>query len=97
MSNTYLSTDQLAGRLPYSPRTIRDDLKDSVLIEGIHYIRPFGRRKILYIWEAIESDLLNGFKPQVEAPIPVKEGICNTTPRSAAIGIPMANGGHCHG
>jgi hypothetical protein len=30
-----------------------------VLIEGKHYIRPFGGRKILYIWETIEEDMLN--------------------------------------
>jgi len=28
-----------------------------VLLEGIHYIRPFGRRKILFIWESIERDM----------------------------------------
>jgi len=32
-------------------------LKDSVLLEGRHYFRPFGGRKILYIWEAIERDM----------------------------------------
>ncbi len=35
-------------------------LKDSVLIEGIHYVRPFGRRKVLYIWEAVERAMLDG-------------------------------------
>ncbi len=58
MAQTYLTTDQLAERINYNPRTIRNQLKDSVLIEGIHYIRPFGRRKILYIWEVIESEIL---------------------------------------
>ncbi|BAK87244.1 hypothetical protein NCGM2_0353 [Pseudomonas aeruginosa NCGM2.S1] len=29
----------------------------SVLLEGIHYFRPFGGRKILFIWEAIEKDM----------------------------------------
>lgn len=38
-------------------RTIRNQLKDTVLIENIHYIRPFGGRKILYIWERIETDM----------------------------------------
>ena len=57
MSKTYLSTDQLAARLPYSPRTIREQLKDSVFLEGVHYIRPFGGRKIFFIWESIESEL----------------------------------------
>lgn len=57
MSQTYLTTDELSGRIKYDCRTIRDRLKDSVLIEGVHYFRPFGGRKILYIWEAIERDM----------------------------------------
>jgi hypothetical protein len=28
-----------------------------VLLEGIHYFRPFGGRKILYIWDRIEKDM----------------------------------------
>ena len=57
MSQTYLTTDELSGRIKYDPRTIRERLKDSVLIEGVHYIRPVGGRKILYIWESIERDM----------------------------------------
>jgi hypothetical protein len=30
-----------------------------VLHEGVHYIRPFGGRKILFVWEAIERDMSN--------------------------------------
>ena len=55
MSHTYLTTQELSERIKYNPRTIRNELKDSVLIEGIHYIRPFGGRKILYVWEEIEK------------------------------------------
>ena len=51
MSETYLTTEQLAERIHYDPRTIRTRLKDAVLLEGVHYIRPFGGRKILFIWE----------------------------------------------
>lgn len=54
---TYLTTQELAERIKYDVRTIRDRLKDSVLLEGRHYIRPFGGRKTLYIWEAIEQDM----------------------------------------
>lgn len=57
MTATYLTTEALAARIHYDVRTIRDRLKDSVLIEGTHYFRPFGGRKILYIWEAIERDM----------------------------------------
>jgi hypothetical protein len=55
--STYLTTDELAARIKYDSRTIRERLKDSVLLEGIHYIRPFGGRKILFIWERIEEDM----------------------------------------
>jgi len=57
MNGTYLTTDQLAERIHYDARTIRDRLKDTVLLEGIHYIRPFGGRKLLYVWETIERDM----------------------------------------
>ena len=54
---TYLTTQELAERIKYDTRTIRERLKDSVLFEGVHYVRPFGGRKILYIWEQIETDM----------------------------------------
>ena len=57
--NTYLTTDALSKKIKYQRRTITTQLKDSVLIEGIHYIRPFGGRKILYIWEQVEKRMLN--------------------------------------
>ena len=54
---TYLTTDELSARIKYDVRTIRERLKDSVLLEGIHYIRPFGGRKILFVWETICRDI----------------------------------------
>jgi hypothetical protein len=57
LRQTYLTTDELSSRIKYDARTIRERLKDSVLLEGVHYIRPFGGRKILYIWERIETDM----------------------------------------
>ena len=57
MSQTYLTTEELAQRIKYDARTIRNQLKDSVLLEGVHYFRPFGGRKILYVWEKIEADM----------------------------------------
>lgn len=77
MNQTYLTTTELSSRIKYDERTIRERLKDSVLLEGKHYIRPFGGRKILFIWEQIEADM----------------GIAS----SSSYGIPMANGGACHG
>lgn len=56
-SCTYLTTEELSARIKYDTRTIRDRMKDSVLLEGRHYIRPFGGRKTLYLWENIETDM----------------------------------------
>ena len=78
---TYLTTEELAIRIKYDVRTIRERLKDSVLLEGIHYFRPFGGRKILFIWEAIQLDM--------------KPVTLHSSPRS--VGIPMANGGRLNG
>jgi hypothetical protein len=54
---TFLTTAELSTRIKYDARTIRNQLKDSVLLEGVHYIRPFGGRKILFIWEPIKRDM----------------------------------------
>ena len=66
---TYLTTDELAQRIKYDARTIRQQLKDSVLIEGKHYIKPFGRRKILFIWEEVESEMLSGACSELAIPM----------------------------
>ncbi len=78
---TYLTSDELSSKIKYDVRTIRERLKDSVLFEGIHYIRPFGGRKILFVWEAIERDMKNASKLQ---------------PNGMGA-IPMSNGGVLHG
>ena len=57
---TYLTARELAERIKYKPNVINNMLKDSVLIEGVHYVRPFGRRKVLYLWEAVERTMLDG-------------------------------------
>jgi hypothetical protein len=54
---TFLTTEELASRIKYDVRTIHNRLKGSVLVEWTHYIRPFGGRKILFLWEAIERDM----------------------------------------
>lgn len=68
MNNTYLTTDQLATRIHYNVRTIRNELIDTCLFEGQHYIRPFGRRKILFIWENIEKDMLSLVNDSIAMP-----------------------------
>jgi len=76
MSLTYLTTDELSKRIKYDPRTIRDCLKDSVLIEGTHYIRPFGGRKILFIWERIENDMAATTSKAFSIPM-ANGGVCH--------------------
>ena len=73
---TYLTTDELAARIKYDVRTIRDRLKDSVLLEGVHYIRPFGGRKILYLWEKIEEDMGSAAKASLKIPM-ANGGVCH--------------------
>ena len=77
MQNTYLTTDELSGKIKYDTRTIRERLKDSVLIEGVHYFRPFGGRKILYIWEKIEVDMVLPSKGQSISIPMANGGVCN--------------------
>ena len=76
MSLTYLTTDELSSRIKYDSRTIRERLKDSVLFEGIHYIRPFGGRKILFIWEKIEEDIGSVSTPVFSIPM-ANGGVCH--------------------
>lgn len=80
MENELLTTDELSARIKYDVRTIRERLKDSVLVEGVHYFRPFGGRKILYRWDAIQRDM-------TRAPL---------TQSMTMSGIPMANGSMLH-
>ena len=78
MTVTYLTTDELANRIKYNARYIRQRLKDSVLLEGIHYVRPFGGRKILYIWETIERDITKHSTEEAGLVIPMANGgVCH--------------------
>lgn len=81
MEPEFLTTDELSSRIKYDVRTIRERLKDSVLIEGVHYFRPFGGRKILYRWDVIQREILAGSGSEVAVD---------------RTGIPMANGGVLH-
>ena len=81
MDSELLTTDELSARIKYDVRTIRERLKDSVLIEGTHYFRPFGGRKILYRWDEIKRDMYRA----------------SESSQLAMPAIPMANGGVLHG
>lgn len=73
MYSELLTTDELAARIKYDSRTIRERLKDSVLLEGVHYIRPFGGRKILYVWDRIAEDIAKPWSTAA-AGIPMANG-----------------------
>ena len=64
MSTTYLTTEELSQRIKYSARYIRNVLKNSIFLEGVHFIRPFGGRKVLYLWEIIEADMTSSSNTQ---------------------------------
>ena len=73
MNKTLLTADELAERIKFSAAYINHGLKNTVFLEGIHYIRPFGGREVFYIWEAVEQEM---FKVTVRPPmvIPVAKG-----------------------
>lgn len=85
--HTYLTTDELSARIKYDVRTIRERMLDSVLLEGVHYIRPFGGRKILYLWEQIEKDMVLASKGAYLSPV--------TNSSEDDLVIPMAGGRNC--
>lgn len=68
----YLTTDELSARIKFDPRYIREQLKGRVFREGVHYIRPFGGRKLLFIWEAVEQLMLTA--PGEPGLIPLRKG-----------------------
>jgi len=57
-SEEYLSVDQLANRIPYKPKTIRNLLSRGVFIEGIHFTRLTGRP--IFLWSRVEHLLREG-------------------------------------
>lgn len=73
MHSELLTTDELSARIKYDVRTIRERLKDSVLLEGVHYIRPFGGRKILFVWDRIAEDMVKPSSASITS-IPMANG-----------------------
>jgi len=70
---TYITTEELSEKIKYDPSYIRNSLLDSVFVEGIHYIKPFGRRKILFVWEAIEDEMRKASHEQLPM-VPLSAG-----------------------
>lgn len=81
---TYLTAEQLSKKIHYSTRYIRERMLKTVFVEGRHYIHPFGGRRILFIWENIEEDMLKTNTPEKR---PDEQGTV----------IPLSRGGVCYG
>lgn len=64
----YLSVDQLAKRIPYSPKTIRNLMCRGVFLEGVHFTRLTGRP--IFLWSKVEELLQEGRRAQAERGIP---------------------------
>jgi len=82
-NRTYLTPEQAAERLSFSPRYFRNVIMKRSLIEGVHWVRAFDGRKMLIIWERVEEELLN-------------IGNVSTANSNENAAIPMAKGGRCY-
>lgn len=68
MTYTYLTTKNFSSRIKYDISTIRNQLKDSVLIEGIHYIRPFEMvAKFFTFGSKLKKDMRKSFASNINA------------------------------
>ena len=54
----YLSVVQLAERIPYKPKTIRNLMCQGVFVEGVHFTRLTGRP--IFLWSRIQQLLKEG-------------------------------------
>lgn len=76
MENTLLTAKELSQKIKYSATYINSTLRDSIFIEGVHYIRPFNARKVLYIWEVIEQEMyVSAKRNQTYIPFTSSKGV----------------------
>ena len=60
----YLSTAQLASVTPWSVVAIEKMVARGVLVKGVHFFQPFGRRsQRIFKWEAVRSLIEGGTSP----------------------------------
>ena len=67
----YLTAKELAQELGFSPNYI-NRLKEQFFIEGVHFIRPFGRN-IRYVWPEVKKEINRRTRPTNDL-IPMKRG-----------------------
>ena len=71
--HTYISLEELSLRTTYSMATLSRGHLTRNMIEGVHFVRPLGGKKKLYVWDAIERDMFNMGSQSMEA-IPMANG-----------------------
>ena len=75
---SYLTVEQLSEKIHYAPRYIRERLLKTVFRERVHFFYPFGGRRILFIREAIERDMMVLKAPDELPTIPLSRGgVCH--------------------
>jgi hypothetical protein len=58
LKEEYLSVGQLAERIPYKPKTIRNLMCQGVFREGVHFTRLTGRP--IFLWSRVQELLQKG-------------------------------------
>jgi hypothetical protein len=58
LKEEYLSVSQLAERIPYKPKTIRNLMCQGVFLEGVHFTRLTGRP--IFLWSRVQELLQEG-------------------------------------
>ena len=58
----YLTTSELSKMIKMSPGSIRNLVWKKQFEEGVHYVKPTGR-KLLFVWSNIEDWLYSGKAP----------------------------------
>src|ERR1700675_4862311 len=58
LKEEYLSVGQLAERIPYKPKNIRNLMCQGTFVEGIHFTRLTGRP--IFLWTRVEQLLGDG-------------------------------------
>jgi len=70
----YLSMEQLAELTPWTPDAIEKMIRRGLLVRGVHYFQPFGRRgRLLFKWETIVA-LIEGWSVRSETQAVVGDG-----------------------
>jgi hypothetical protein len=50
----YLTTQELSERIKMAPGSIRNLVWKNILVEGVHFVKPTGR-KLLFVWSKCQA------------------------------------------